>query len=215
MRSPWLLLALLGCADQPFETASEKSEHRLLKVAFSGDVIVSTHLAREELGIHEGDRFDGFYIYDLAATDTSPTDPTLGHYEFRSGPSRFQLELGGYRFGSVPRDFDIHVNIIDGASDAFTITSHRNRTSIPDHELLYMDWQILDPSGYGFQSDKLIDHAPPLDRFTQAPAWTGSLMFYGRPIGADTSWVISGNVTAVNEVATDYTFGTGADSSSD
>jgi hypothetical protein len=140
--------------------------------------------------ITNGATFEGFYVFDSAAADSS-SDPTVGDYKFNRSAFGLVVKVGSYVFRTNPRHVDFVIEVVNRpGADSYLLRSYHNVCSQPlpiDH----IAWQLDDSSGTAL-SDDLLPLAPPMLSAYQS--------LFGLTLeGGCDAFFVRGKVTSISE----------------
>jgi hypothetical protein len=140
--------------------------------------------------ITNGAAFEGFYIFDSAAADSS-SDPTVGDYRFTNSMFGVVLKAGNYVFRTNPRHVDFLIELVNrSGSDNYLLRSYNNVCSRPlmvDH----IAWQLDDSTGNALTNDQLPATPPVLAAWQSVIGLTLS--------GGCNAFFLRGTVNSVTE----------------
>ena len=137
-----------------------------LKVWFTGTVNTIVDTVGEFSGLSIGDPVTGFYIYDLAATDSN-ADPTVGHYSMPDPANRMSVTVGTTTFDSIPSP-QFKIQIFDNnASKDGVIVSSINLAQVENPCWGSLRFVLFDSTETAFSSDALPQELLDLGKFSQ------------------------------------------------
>jgi hypothetical protein len=115
-----------------------------------------------------GDIITGTYTYDLDASDSNEAD-FVGDYDYNTPPNGIDLELGGARTGTDPRNTNFLVELVNSApgegSDNYLLRSYRNVPLSCGTPVGHIAWQLDDATGEALSNTALPRTPPRLDDF--------------------------------------------------
>lgn len=146
-----------------------------LKVWFTGTVTAISDSVGEFSGLAISDPVTGFYIYDLAATDSNASS-TVGFYSMSDDPSnRMSVTVGSTNFDSIASP-QFKMQIFDNsASTDGVIVSSINRLQAENPCFGSLSLVLFDNTQTAFSSDALPQELLDLSKFSQK---IGSIDFF-------------------------------------
>ena len=144
--------------------------------------------------ITNGSHFEGFYIFDAAATNSN-SDPTVGDYEFTNSTCGIIVKMGSYVFRTNPKHVDFLIELVNRPGDDDQVIRSYNNVSSQPISIDHIAWQLVDDSGTALTNVALPVVPPNLAAF--GDPW------YGLTVeGVGGNLFIRGTVNSITNVPT-------------
>jgi hypothetical protein len=148
--------------------------------------------------ITNGSTITGSYTYESTILDSTPDDPTVGHYWNYAQPAGVSLSLGGFEFKTDLDNVDFLVGIGNsnpgGGDDIYWFHSYNNIPLSNGASVNAIAWQLNNLAGSVFSSDALPVTTPILNQWQ-----SNHLSVYGEE-GTPNDYFFDATVTSVQLV---------------
>jgi hypothetical protein len=144
-----------------------QTQAALIEIAIEAEVTaVSDSGNLLEGNVNVGDTITGSYKYDSEATDTEPSIPYYGSYDFLQFPYGISLEINNVPFKTNPINTDYHIGVTDnhpGAWDVYNMISKNNLPIFSNVAVNSIQWELQDYSEQALTNINLPITAPVLN----------------------------------------------------
>ena len=148
---------------------ASQTQASLIEIAIEAEITgVSDSGNLLEGNVNVGDTITGSYKYDSEATDSEPTIPYYGSYNFFQTPYGISLEINSIHFQTDSSNTDYHIGITNnhpGAWDVYNMISKNNLPVFNNIAVNSIQWELQDYSEQALSDIILPTNAPDLNEW--------------------------------------------------